>query len=239
MLSLLFLLSQFTLAAQTSCTGYLSLRKEWRELSSTDQNAFFSAVNALKKAPSQLGQPNRYDDFAYLHSDFAQIAHGNPMFLVWHRKFLKDFEIDLSNVSGKNISLPYWQWSIDSQAPEKSSLLQANAFGTGGNENGCVVDGLFANWKNGDASCLSRGYGKKAISAFYSGEHIASVVKNSAGYNDLWLNVEGALHSIPHLGIGGDLAKMSSPRDPLFFLRKYFFNPDHAYIDKSGTTGKL
>lgn len=206
-------------AIAQNCQAHV--RKEWRELSSSDQDAFFNAVNTLKKAPSQLGQPNRYDDFAYLHSKSAGSIHGNCRFLNWHRAFLFVFEQELSRVAGKQISLPYWQWSIDSQAPEKSPLLQPNAFGTGGNAQGCVVDGKFANWKNADGSCLNRGYRNGPIASFYSGEHCAAIVQTTDTVDTIWRSLEGVVHGSVHNSIGGDMATMTSPRDPLFFLRKY------------------
>jgi tyrosinase len=37
-------------------------------------------------------------------------AHGGAMFLPWHRAFLLRFENALREVSGKHITVPYWDW---------------------------------------------------------------------------------------------------------------------------------
>ena len=40
------------------------------------------------------------------------VAHMNPAFLSWHRKLLILYEDALSEVSGKDIALPYWDWTV-------------------------------------------------------------------------------------------------------------------------------
>jgi predicted Fe-S protein YdhL (DUF1289 family) len=55
-----------TVARQCTQTKYE--RREWRELSTDEQQEFFTAVNKLKfEVPSQMGLENRYDDFNHIH----------------------------------------------------------------------------------------------------------------------------------------------------------------------------
>ncbi|KAL3899723.1 MAG: hypothetical protein SGCHY_001842 [Lobulomycetales sp.] len=216
---LLLFLTLFT-AALAQCNGPLRVRKEWRELDATEKSDFFSAVNALKTS-------NGYEKYTTMHRNFFGSAHNNAAFLPWHRKMLVDFEADLTRVAGKQIHLPYWDWTVNSQNPEQSELLQAIAFGSGGTgPNLCITDGAFANWRNEDGSCLKRGYGGDGlIAAFYSESVVNAAVRTSNNFDTIWGSLEGPLHGSVHVYIGGDLATAASPRDPLFFLH-------HAFIDK-------
>jgi tyrosinase len=86
---------------------------------------FVLAVKLLKTVPSPFDSSlNYYDQFVKWH--FLAFycdgtsggmgggmfpAHMNPGFLPWHRSYLDLFEKALSAVSGKQISLPYWDWT--------------------------------------------------------------------------------------------------------------------------------
>ncbi|KAJ3378998.1 hypothetical protein HDU92_006985 [Lobulomyces angularis] len=214
-----------------STCGQNKIRKEWRELTTDEKTNYVNAVKALKALPSTMNQGNKYEDFAYIHDLHKNTIHSVASFLPWHRLFLKDFENELQKID-PSVNLPYWQWSVDSQAPENSPILGpgplqfGTGFGTGG---ACVTDGFAANWKKNDNSCLLRGTGDGAgqdgkLGAFYSGEHIASIVKLST-FDNFWNTLEGSPHALPHLAIGGDMAGMASPHDPIFYLH-------HTYIDK-------
>jgi hypothetical protein len=70
MLFISFFLSFVTISAAKQCTEPAYVRREWRELSTAEQQEFFTAVNKLKKeVPSELGLTNRYDDFNKIHID--------------------------------------------------------------------------------------------------------------------------------------------------------------------------
>jgi tyrosinase len=82
------------------------------------------AVLALKAAPSPYDPTLSYDDqFVAWHvalaecdpldplNDHRQNSHGGPMFLPWHREFLILFENALREVSGNDVTLPYWDWT--------------------------------------------------------------------------------------------------------------------------------
>ena len=46
-------------------------------------------------------------------------AHQSPMFLPWHRQFIKSFEADLASVLGvSTYALPYWDWAADQALPD-------------------------------------------------------------------------------------------------------------------------
>ncbi|RKP09204.1 hypothetical protein THASP1DRAFT_3510, partial [Thamnocephalis sphaerospora] len=169
-----------------------------------------------------------YDRFVQVHLDNTDFAHGVPSFLPWHRKFTRDFELALQRID-PTVSVPYWDWSLDSQAPEQSPIFGADMFGGNGQgEDNCVMDGKFANWVLAvpERRCLQRSFNERAeISALYPPESLLSIQREEITYEDFWYALEGPPHGVVHMGIGGDMASMTSPNDPLFWVH-------HSFIDK-------
>ena len=103
----------------------MECRKSVRDLSAAEKTAYVNAVLALKTAPSIIpaaqtvvnaggGTPNRYDDYVWMHNVIGFGAHRGSAFGPWHREFLRQFELDLRQVSGNpHISIPYWDWTVD------------------------------------------------------------------------------------------------------------------------------
>ncbi|KAI9228092.1 MAG: hypothetical protein DHS80DRAFT_518, partial [Piptocephalis tieghemiana] len=97
----------------------VSIRREIRSMSRPELARFFRAINTLK----DNGQgPSRYDAFVRLHLDNMPNAHGVPEFLPWHRYFIRDFEKELQRID-PGVSLPYWDWSVDSQDAAASPIF--------------------------------------------------------------------------------------------------------------------
>jgi tyrosinase len=122
------------------------VRKSVRSLSSQERTDFVAAVLALKAAKSPFDPNlNYYDQFVAWHlslypcgMDHAMSsAHGGALFLPWHRQFLKLFEDALREVSGKAISVPYWDWTD----PASTEAVFANDFmgGDGNRAKGFAV----------------------------------------------------------------------------------------------------
>jgi tyrosinase len=46
------------------------------------------------------------------------LAHGGPVFLPWHRMFLRRLEEELQRVTDADTALPYWDWAAHGELPE-------------------------------------------------------------------------------------------------------------------------
>ncbi|RKP04727.1 hypothetical protein THASP1DRAFT_10222, partial [Thamnocephalis sphaerospora] len=200
-------------------------RREIRTLSEKERNVYFGAIKKLQLGP----RPNTYDRFVDLHVKFANSTHGFPEFLPWHRAYILDFEKALREIDA-SIALPYWDWSYDSQAPELSPVWSPDWYGGNGrSSDNCVIDGQWANWEPfyPVPHCLTREWNNNTniISAYHPPEAIRYFQENTQLYDDFRLYLEVPAHVLVHLSIGGEMATLFSPNDPLFWLH-------HAFIDK-------
>jgi hypothetical protein len=133
-----------------TCPGP-SRRRAWQDTSCADQEAYLEAVKKIKLLgpyeENPLGITN-LDQFSRIHNASSWFAHWNNDFLQWHRWFIARFEQALQIVSGSCISLPYWDWEIDSGNEGQSYVLQSSTFGSvddiskEGEDKGCVTGGI-------------------------------------------------------------------------------------------------
>jgi tyrosinase len=100
------------------------VRKDVKALTAQERRDFVRAVLKLKRVPSPYRPGlSYYDQFVDWHVRLngcnpgdpllrdVQLGHGGPVFLPWHREFVLLFENALREVSGKDISVPYWDWT--------------------------------------------------------------------------------------------------------------------------------
>ncbi|RKP08851.1 hypothetical protein THASP1DRAFT_23232 [Thamnocephalis sphaerospora] len=199
-------------------------RQELRSMPIQRLTAFFRAVQALQARP----RPNVFDWYAFTHNQFRVQAHGNAQFLAWHRIFIRSFEYQLQLID-PDVALPYWDWSIDSQAPETSWVLSRTWFGGNGRSgDNCVVDGQFANFRiyYPQQRCLQRQFNLgNRLGAFYSPEALLAIANRATDYATFNAWTEAPPHNIVHSNIAGDMDTMYSPNDPLFFVH-------HSFVDR-------
>lgn len=211
--------------ASAACTE-VRVRKEWLTLSSAEHRSFLQAVKKLQVRPAQ-GQPSKYDQLVKLYADHYEAMSASAAFLPWHRHYLHVFEQELRKLD-PTVTLPYWDWSAPSQHPERAPIWGDDAFG--GNGMGpacCVVTGVFKAYKPRypEASCLKRSFsGGTTIAALPSTEELRTVLNQSTTYDSMRRAIEGLQGSV-HIYIGGHMATIYAPNDPLFFLH-------HAFVDK-------
>ena len=170
-------------------------------------------------------------------------AHGGPGFLPWHREYLRRYEEALAAVD-PTVSLPYWNWGLGEDA-ETTALFRDERMGPRGDT---VTNGYFAKDKTsqnpygwsihadlhprGDASGLLRS-GTDGVGSLPSRAAVFEALAKPrfsefrpALERGRGLSSSNAnMHNGVHVWIGGDMAAMSSPNDPIFFMH-------HAQIDR-------
>jgi tyrosinase len=201
-------------------------RPEIRELTQKQLKDLF---DAMKKLRNSQDKKNNWDSLVKIHIDAKNTAHGVPLFLPWHRYFLRLFEKMLQQIN-PSIMLPYWNWSKDSQAPERSIVFTEEYFGKSGGWEDCINTGQFS-WTYSNvpnAHCIKRRFNKKPyLTAFYSPEALEIMIDTSASYNEFYTRIGGAPHASIHESIGGevgDLYNTASPNDPIFWLHHCFLD---------------
>jgi hypothetical protein len=214
--------------AEAVGTCVITVRRDARDLTPQQWSAFVAAVQAMQQRPNAT-TPSTFDRLAKLHTTMSASVHGTALFFAWHRRFLKDFENKLRAID-PTVSLPYWNWAQDSNAPEQSYIWGARYLGgNGGSPDGVVQIGPFAGWRplNPQPHGLRRQWSNGTrIAAWASAEIINSAIASSGSYDTLRRAIEPVPHGKVHVNVGGDMSTLNgSPNDPLFWVF-------HAYVDK-------
>ncbi len=128
---------------------------------------------------------------------------------------------------------PYWDWSIDSEAPEQSEIWKS--FGT----TGCIpnlpgfsaVDATFP-----QTHCLLRNMNFQESGSLFSPEQMG-FIQSETNYISFNRILEGTPHNLIHSSIGGDMGNpMLSPNDPIFYLHHRNVDRHWAKWQKSNPT---
>ncbi|KAJ3319314.1 hypothetical protein HDV06_006422 [Boothiomyces sp. JEL0866] len=234
--------SLFAISSVLSCSPG-PVRKEWRELSPSQQQAYINAVKKLNQRKDDSSDDSSdpatwsFAHFAIVHNNYRKANHNDgkteaPPFFPWHRIFLHYFEKALKSID-PSITLPYWDWSQDSQQFLASTVLAQNAFGGQyAPTTGCIIGGSFAGWQSAvNGGCLKRC--PKAGSVLYSSSATAGYLNTSPTFSLLNWQIQNIPHAAVHSNVGGvcadgtqaDLFNMASAGDPLFYLH-------HGMVDK-------
>ncbi|MFG1861516.1 tyrosinase family protein [Microbispora bryophytorum] len=174
--------------------------------------AFVRAVRVLKARGT-------YDALVKTYADDFAATHANGFFLPWQRRYLLQFERELQRIDPA-VCVPYWDWPLDSRAPERSVALSKAYFGGNGSakHDRAVVDGAFAGWaaKVPRIHPLRRSYADGGkIAPWASPDLIADMLKNP---DFQVFNMQLEIHmGAVQMGIGGDLAQSAAPNDPLYW----------------------
>jgi tyrosinase len=127
------------LAATSSpaATTALRVRKDVKNLTAQEKADFVAAVKKLRTVPSPWDPSlSYYDQFVWWHREAfdcdINAAHMSSAFLPWHREFLLLFENALRKVSGKPITVPYWNWGDPAST---AAVFKSDFMGGDGNSN--------------------------------------------------------------------------------------------------------
>ena len=117
--------------------GNHTIRKNIESLNSTEKRDLVHAFRELQKTDGR--SLSKYDKYIIWHvyamtsmvSSGGNLAHQGPVFLPWHREFLKRLELDLQEIV-PDISLPYCDWTNDFGNPNNSIVWSNELFGGNG-----------------------------------------------------------------------------------------------------------
>ena len=189
------------------------IRKEIRNLSADERGLFIAAVKRLKASGTA-------DRLTKMHIDYQTILAGAQQ-LPWLRQFIFNFERELQDIDAA-VTIPYWDAAYDGARPERSPVFSPNwAGGNGAGLSHVVVQaGAFGEWHADypESHQLRRAWnGGTWITAWQTTEVINAIVAQEttyAAFRARLIHFDGAVHT----GIGGDMATMAAPTDPIFYL---------------------
>lgn len=174
----------------------MELRKNYRSMTEAERGRFVEALDQVKLR-------GVVDQFAAAHEErFFNLIHRSSHFLPWHREFLLRFERELKE-KHRDVTLPYWDSTVDRSPSDplwSSELL-----------------GRFdSSWNLG----RTLGAGGTTLPTTRQVE----ATQTRATYGSLWRELENPVHNMPHIWVGGVMATIGSPRDPVFYMH-------HCWID--------
>ena len=177
------------------------IRVEWQQFKASSQyQSFLNAIAAMR----QNTNPNDRNSLHFwvrVHQTYC--PHDVPYFISWHRGYLYYFEQQLRIASGDpTLNLPYWDYYSYATLPSE-----------------------FTNPAPGNPLYLQRA-GANVYNALTLSPFAPEVYNFQRGtQNSFEARLESAPHNPIHNLIGGIMATMQSPFDPIFYLH-------HANIDR-------
>lgn len=182
-------------------------------------------------------------------------AHMGSAFLPWHRQYIWEFETTLlaHDTTNTLTGLPFWNWSVDqvtTQSPWTDDFLGGDG---DPDDNYIVKSGPFreGEWflpedlspeEEGDIP-LQRAFGVfEGASTLPTADDVAEALligtydanpwnpdapldQSFRNFLEGWWEDEIGLHNRVHMWVGGSMAPMTSPIDPVFWLH-------HSYVDR-------
>jgi len=226
-------------AQRESCDN---VRREWRAMTSSQQQTFIQAVNTL----AQSGQ---YASWLSVHTNpsIDRFAHNSDGFFPWHRWFVWNFEQQLRGLGAQFacVTVPYWDWASDAATYgdlRNSPVYQA----FGGAGNGQCIENLSGSPFRGFAAfrysndvagrfpggCVSRRHTPQRVPM---SQEILDILTRYRAYTSdprfrIGLRYASAnAHNSVHNMIGGTMSNTGSCFEPLFMMH-------HGFIDKIWAT---
>lgn len=191
-------------------------RKEVRDLPRLELERFQNAVKSLTG-----GYQSRWYKLSEMYAMYKPQFSGTPNFLPWNRYFLRTVEHVLQSVDC-DVTIPYFDWTMDVGAMEKSAVWAANVFGNNGHPvNGCVRHHPFKEkfppyW----VPCLRRRF--NASVNLLDAVDIEKMLRESS-YEQFRLHIE-LMSSLFQTWGGGHMITDMAPYDPAFLSHLAFLD---------------
>lgn len=180
----------------------IRIRREWQDFKSTPQYASF--LSAIQTMRSNTDASSRSSWQYWIDVHVNNCPHRAPYFLAWHRGYLFHFEEQLRIISGDTaLTLPYWDYYSYATIPSE-----------------------FTDSATGNPLYVPR-TGTNVYNALSLAPFGSTVLNFQRGTPNPAFEtmIESAPHNPVHNLIGGAMATMQSPQDPIFYLH-------HANIDR-------
>ena len=212
------------------------VRKSWAGMTSDERIAFGEAVDAMIEdgsygelvwyhMHSQMDAYKMHSGMDYEKNPEKGDRIGGKRFLPWHRIYLAEFERGLRrhDKHGRNIFIPCWSWWQDGDIPNWDWIRKFHTGGGGRyievrNPSSKEVEGTIMIQRNPERPLPSEFVIRGKVSKMLHEDEYVSHLKFSRV-------LEGSPHNNGHVWVGGTMAAMNSPADPLFWMH-------HAEIDR-------
>ncbi len=227
------------------------VRKNAASLTAEEWARFLNAIVTLKHTFPPDSNVSVYDQFVAIHLGVVQLrwgtgpaagvdgAHQGPAFLPWHREYIRRYEAALGAVDSR-VTLPYWNWGLGAVS-ETTALFQDDHMGPMGAGGAPfeVDTGYFAlnpntfnplGWSIRPelrplGETLQRNNTLSTVAGWPTPTSVANTLAQGA-YHLFRPSLEAAPHHNGiHVRMGRDMAQMTSPNDPIFFLH-------HCQVDR-------
>lgn len=180
-------------------SGY-RIRLEWQSFKKTSHYQSFLNAIAAMRANTNPADRNSLQYWANVHVNYC--PHGTPYFIAWHRGYLHFFEQQLQLLSGDpGLNIPYWDYYSNANLPVEFT----------------------------DPSPTNPLYRQRMGNNVYNALNLTPFASNVYNFQrGTWNAFEPKIenvHNPVHDLIGGIMATMQSPLDPIFYLH-------HANIDR-------
>jgi len=194
-----------------------------QEITTWTAAEFIVFANAMKilNTPRAGETTSWFANLVSIHNALSAEVHGNDNFLHWHRYYLLILERKLQTID-PSICMPYWDWPNSSQNFTAHPVFTTPFLSTQ-DANGCIPTGPFAQWTVfNEIGCVQRNINTTYTLTSYG--ITVALLHNTQNFTSFRNTLEVTPHSGPHIAIGGSMATMLSPADPLFWLH-------HATVD--------
>ena len=180
-----------------------------------------------------------YNALINIHKDrFGSGIHEQEFFLPFHRWYILALENLLRQVDC-NITVPYWDWSLEPQSWQNSTFWAAECgFGGDGDHsnNYHVENGVFSQSNNWRLASSADG----SLQRHFNGNvpdcaTVALIQRTGIAEFNTWHNfVSSNLHDSVHCIIGGTMCTSSAAGAPEFFLTQGFIDQIWASWQSKG-----
>lgn len=229
-----------------------NVRKNQRNLTDDEKQAFVAAVLQLKASFHDGATLSIYDEYVQAHAMMMMFQpidiHRSAAFFPWHRAWLDQIERELQAID-PSVTIPYWDFTVDT-SPDAAPWTDDFLGGDGDpDDNDVVKTGPFrqGEWViplelEGPDLRRTLGRGPFGITTLPTPEQWETaktiptydvfpfdegspVDESFRNYMAGWNQPESAMHNRVHLWVGGSMGLMASPNDPIFLCH-------HSNLDR-------